>query len=324
MRKIASIIVVSALVLGLYGCNKTAFADPDVNGEETAAEEIANPITQEELYGEYICEEPGFGGMFTLTLQEDGTFSYYEGGLSSYIGYGLWDYSENKLTLKDTGYGEEWDIFFTVTDACLIYDKESSHGFIYVDLNDGTRFVPIEQINDEWLAQLDERILEQERDRAAGVQSVQEAVNESRENALSHIYRRAFLGDGFLGSVCFDATENQADPSAPIRIWVEDGLGNVLWESTMGLAEEDQNSFYFYEAPGTIDYIIEYNASTKHHFDMFTLDSNGTKIDEVIYDVPETTDLATFNTEVKQYFEYADLIIATVGGSVAIKLERGL
>ena len=78
---------------------------------------------------------------------------------------------------------------------------------------------------------------------------------------------------------------------------------------------------YFYEAPGTIDYIIEYNASTKHHFDMFTLDSNGTKIDEVIYDVPETTDLATFNTEVKQYFEHADLIIATVGGSVAIKLE---
>ena len=89
----------------------------------------------------------------------------------------------------------------------------------------------------------------------------------------------------------------------------------------MGLDEEDQNSFYFYEAPGTIDYIIEYNASTKYHFDMFTLDSNGKKINEVIYDVPETTDLETFNTEVKPYFEYAEIIIGTVGGSVAIKLE---
>ncbi len=56
---------------------------------------------------------------------------------------------------------------------------------------------------------------------------------------------------------------------------------------------------------------------------MFTLDSNGTKINEVVYDVPETTDIETFNTEVKPYFEYADIIIGTVGGSVAIKLEWG-
>ncbi len=321
MRKFASIIVILALVLCLPGCNKDSIADPVIIGEETVSEEIINPITQEELYGEYICEEPGFGGMFTLTLQEDGMFSYYEGSLSSYIGYGSWDYSENKLTLKDTGYGEEWDIFFTVIDGCLVYDKEPSHTFIYADLNDGTRFVPKEQINDEWLADLDERILEQEQERAARVQEMHEAVNESREEALSHINRRPFLGAGFLGSVCFDAIENQMDTSAPIRIWVEDGLGNVLWESTMGLDEEDQNSFYFYEAPGTIDYIIEYNASTKYHFDMFTLDSNGTKIDEVIYDVPDTTDLETFNTEVKPYFEYADIIIGTVGGSVAIKFE---
>lgn len=321
MRKFASIIVVLALVLSLPGCNKTSIADSDINGEETGSEEIINPITQEDLCGEYICEEPGFGGMFTLTLQEDGMFSYYEGSLSSYIGYGSWDYSENKLTLKDTGYGEEWDIFFTVIDGCLVYDKESSHTFIYADLNDGTRFVPKEQINDEWLANLDERILEQEQERAARVQEMHETINESREEALSHINRRPFLGTGFLGSVCFDAIENQTDASAPIRIWVEDGLGNVLWESTMGFDEEDQNSFYFYEAPGTIDYIIEYNASTKYHFDMFTLDSNGTKINEVIYDVPETTDLETFNTKVKPYFEYAEIIIGTVGGSVAIKLE---
>ena len=75
---------------------------------------------------------------------------------------------------------------------------------------------------------------------------------------MNHINRRPFLGAGFLGSVCFDAIENQTDTSAPIRIWVEDGLGNVLWESTMGLDEEYQNSFYFYEAPGTIDYLNEH------------------------------------------------------------------
>ena len=52
MRKTASIIVASILILGLYGCNETSSADPDINGEETAAEGIVDPITQEELYGE--------------------------------------------------------------------------------------------------------------------------------------------------------------------------------------------------------------------------------------------------------------------------------
>ena len=54
-----------ALVLG--GCSKT--------------------ITAEDLAGKtYEYEKEGFGGNFTIQLKEDGTFTYYEGGLSSYIG----------------------------------------------------------------------------------------------------------------------------------------------------------------------------------------------------------------------------------------------
>ena len=38
----------------------------------------------------YTWEHDGFGGDFTITLYADGTFSYYEGMLSSYIGAGTW------------------------------------------------------------------------------------------------------------------------------------------------------------------------------------------------------------------------------------------
>ena len=327
------LIIVLTLIFSLSGCKIISTTDsaieitesakegPEESKELEASGESASQITREELYGEYICEEPGFGGLFTLTLQEDGKFTYYEGALSSYIGYGAWDYSENKLTLKDIGYNEEWDIFFTVENGHLIYDKEPSHTFIYTDLADGTRFISKKLVDNEWLEDLTYRTMEQERARVTKMQEMNARVKESREEILSQVYRQSFLGDGFSGYVCFDATQNQKDPSAPIRIWVEDGLGNTIWEESMGLAKEDRNSYYFYEAPGTCDYIIEYNADTKYHFEMFTLNLDGEKVDDVIHDVPETTDRKGFNTEVKKYLRNAKLIIGTIGGSVAIRNE---
>ena len=98
-------------------------------------------VSLEDLYGLYICEEPGFPDMFTICLNDDGSFSYYEGTFSSHIGGGTWEFSENRVTVKDVVLGEERDYYFTVEDGCLVFDKKASHGFIYTDLADGVRFL---------------------------------------------------------------------------------------------------------------------------------------------------------------------------------------
>lgn len=114
-------------------------------------------ISLKELYGQYICEEPGFPDMFTISLNEDGSFSYYEGAASSYIGAGAWELSENRVTLRDTGYGEEWDFFFTVQDGCLVFDKKASHRFIHTDPVDGIRFLRRDSVDDAWIEDLEMR-----------------------------------------------------------------------------------------------------------------------------------------------------------------------
>lgn len=53
------------------------------------------------------------GGDFTVTIREDGTFTYYEGPLSSIFGDGTW------------------------------YLAEDSADFIFVDVADGDRFLKV-------------------------------------------------------------------------------------------------------------------------------------------------------------------------------------
>ena len=88
-----------------------------------------------------MCENGGFGGDFTITLGEDGTFTYYEGFLSSYIGIGAWSLSDGVLTLRENSdYG--FVFRFAVTDGALCYLAEGSDRFLYVDVADGERFLP--------------------------------------------------------------------------------------------------------------------------------------------------------------------------------------
>ncbi len=67
---------------------------------------------RKEVMKEYICEQIGFQGIFTLTLYEDGTFSYYEGSASSYFGDGDWVFEDEKLTLLDKGTGKMRKVVF--------------------------------------------------------------------------------------------------------------------------------------------------------------------------------------------------------------------
>ncbi|MBR7184144.1 MAG: hypothetical protein IKD37_00910 [Clostridia bacterium] len=89
----------------------------------------------------YLYEEDGFGGSFTVTLFDDGSFSYYEGMLSSHIGYGKWAQNGDILTLtesEETGHGG--DFRFRCDEETLTYLADRSQNFIYVRLADGAVF----------------------------------------------------------------------------------------------------------------------------------------------------------------------------------------
>ena len=87
----------------------------------------------------YVWEKEGFGGDFTITLNEDGTYEYYVGYLSSYIGCGNWTVEGSELTMTETT-GFDWVYHFTVEDDTLVFVSEGSSEFTYVKVEDGDRF----------------------------------------------------------------------------------------------------------------------------------------------------------------------------------------
>lgn len=87
-------------------------------------------------YTRYVYEKGGFGGEFTIDVKDDGTFLYYEGMLSSYIGTGDWRSEGDTLILTD----ELFTNRFTIGDDALIWRENGSDGFLYVRTEDGDLF----------------------------------------------------------------------------------------------------------------------------------------------------------------------------------------
>ncbi len=88
----------------------------------------------------YVWEKEGFGGDFTITLQNDGTYSYYAGMLSSYIGSGKWTVNDGILTMTETT-GYDRTFRFSVKDDALVFISEGSDKFMYVTVENGDRFI---------------------------------------------------------------------------------------------------------------------------------------------------------------------------------------
>lgn len=86
----------------------------------------------------FVYEKEGFGGNFTISLQDDGTFSYYEGLLSSHLGWGTWTVEGDTLTLREDTFSRVFR--FRIQDDSLYYIKKSSSPFTYIQLEDGARF----------------------------------------------------------------------------------------------------------------------------------------------------------------------------------------
>ena len=89
----------------------------------------------------YLYESEGFMGNFTITLYNDGTFTYYEGMASSYIGIGSWEQNGESIILTDDGHGGYGLVnHFRCDGNDLVFVEQDSDNFVYVKVKEGERF----------------------------------------------------------------------------------------------------------------------------------------------------------------------------------------
>jgi len=86
----------------------------------------------------YVYDKEGFGSDFTISFYEDNKFHYSEGGLSSYIGYGIWEIRNNVITLHDED--PHFCNNFILKGNKLIWQEKNSSNFLYLKISDGDTF----------------------------------------------------------------------------------------------------------------------------------------------------------------------------------------
>ena len=97
-------------------------------------------IIEEDITGTYIYEGEGFGGDFTITINEDGTYGFYEGPLSSYIGEGSWFGEQGTIFLNEEN-GRDLINHFAAGNDVLVFIEKGSDNFPYIHLPDGAMFI---------------------------------------------------------------------------------------------------------------------------------------------------------------------------------------
>ncbi|MBQ2118554.1 MAG: hypothetical protein II192_05815 [Clostridia bacterium] len=153
MKKVLSGLIAALAALLLVSCAGTAdvpdagtsdvpdtgASAPETDVPDPGAAPAFPPKDHSKLY---VWEKPGFGGDFTITLNADGTYSYYAGYLSSYIGIGTWKSENGVLTMTENKKlcGNDNVFRFRVGDDGLRYIADGSSKFIYVNVQDGDRF----------------------------------------------------------------------------------------------------------------------------------------------------------------------------------------
>jgi len=126
--------LVLPIAFGVIGCS---------NLKEMTKDDIVDKV--------YVYEKDGCGGDFTIEINSDGTFTYYEGFLSSHIGMGEWSYSDGMLTLieKSSRFNEAYEKMeevilsynFSVKNDTLIFVDKGSGNFRYIKVKDGEKFL---------------------------------------------------------------------------------------------------------------------------------------------------------------------------------------
>ena len=97
------------------------------------------------IAGTYRYDGEGFGGDFTITLNADGTYTFYEGALSSYTGMGTWYTAHDAVYMNEGDAGFDLSFMFGVEGDSLIYLAWGSDAFPHVELPDEARFVRVKE-----------------------------------------------------------------------------------------------------------------------------------------------------------------------------------
>ncbi|MCR4637621.1 dockerin type I repeat-containing protein [Ruminococcus sp.] len=90
----------------------------------------------------FYYEKEGFGGYCNIEFNEDGTFLYSPGVLSSYLGGGTWKISGDTviLTEKNEGEGKTITNRFKIAGNDIVYIADGSDGLRYMEVKDGEKF----------------------------------------------------------------------------------------------------------------------------------------------------------------------------------------
>ncbi len=96
-------------------------------------------IIEEDICGTYTYEGEGSGGRFTIMLNNDGSYSFYEGPLSSYIGGGSWFREQGSIILKEEN-GRGSVNYFAAGNGVLVFIGRGSDNFPNIHLPDGAMF----------------------------------------------------------------------------------------------------------------------------------------------------------------------------------------
>lgn len=125
MRRFIVCILMTVCIFGLAACG------------QPKSEDIRAMIVDKT----YIYEKEGVGGSFTIHFNDDGTFLYHEGPLSSYLGIGVWELDDDTLILSDDEkIGYSFVNYFKVNGSDLVFLSENSSNFLYIKVADGERF----------------------------------------------------------------------------------------------------------------------------------------------------------------------------------------
>lgn len=81
---------------------------------------------------------------FYISFLEDGTYTYYEGAKSSYIGLGTYTIADNILIMDENeSMGYDMYEYFRIDGDKLYFIEEKSSNFIYIHVKDGDTFTYI-------------------------------------------------------------------------------------------------------------------------------------------------------------------------------------
>lgn len=102
------------------------------------------------IYGTYVRENKNDILPFSITLNEDGSYQYFECGISSHIGMGGYTFKDDTVTLVDGNIpGVNGSLTrtykFRFENGKLVFLAEESDDFMYIKLPDGAEFTRMEQ-----------------------------------------------------------------------------------------------------------------------------------------------------------------------------------